>query len=140
MIERWLEFHDSQIDAVASSGDALELRLSGYVHHWETTPGGRRGTGWIVPVVVRLAAASPCPEVTTPARISDGTLSVGGSRFDNVIPLPFDAASDARLTIALDSGSRLELTGSGFSVVGAGGEPRFLEVLPEDSAPDVGSG
>lgn len=135
MTARWLEFHDSDIKAIEAIGDVVEVRLAAYVHQWERTPEGPKGTGWIVPVCIRVTRADVPSAIEMPAEVWSGEVWSGGQRID-LVPLPFDASGDVGLTAEMRSGARLELRGNAISAFEVPGESRYVERLADDLMPD----
>lgn len=134
MIQRFLELHDSRLEAVETHGGTLEVRLSGYVHQWESSADERAGTGWVMPVALRVAEGSLTGSIDAPAGVWDGSVIVGTEQLDKLIPLPYSAVGDIHLTVELRSGECLEVRGSSLQVVGSLDQRRFVEDLPQDLA------
>lgn len=128
----WLEFHDSTLTAVLGSEAHVEVLLDAYIHRWEHSPGGWKGTGWgqRVRIVVSRPTVLPATPLL-PLDISDGRLQHDTVTYDNVVRLPFRAAGTIRLWLQLSTADVVEVTGSAVHIDGT--EPaRFIEDLPPD--------
>jgi len=136
-VREWLELHDSALRAPDSTRDGAEIQVDGYVHRWENRAGVRFGLGLIRPVVFRCSrvdrvASSPTEDV----EISDGSLTYSGKVLQNLIPLPFDIAGDAVLSLLLCDGTTFEAAVTDCSL-SASAHGRFVEVLPADLDPTL---
>jgi hypothetical protein len=124
-----IELHDSECLAIErdSRGNGA-LILDAYIHrtNGEPSPSPREG-GW---QRVRLAieCLTPSREIDSlPATIYKGSLEVGGSRVDDLIPLPSSHSGDVSLTLVLlDDERMLSITGKNISI-GSQGDFRFVE-------------
>jgi hypothetical protein len=82
-----IELHDSELIAVSSMGDSIELSFCpAYIHRSEGRPGIDVGTGWIQGVTLTIRGASGFSPVALPATVSTGWLRIGGDLHRNVIP------------------------------------------------------
>lgn len=70
----------------------------------------------------------------TPVGISDGVLSTGAVRHDNLIELPLNSTEAIHLRLELTNAELLEIVGSGLLVETAG-EACYVEDLPADLRP-----
>lgn len=135
MTERWLELHDSVIESVAHCAEDVVLRLSGYVHQWESTSGARNGTGWIMPVEVHLTQVAEVPEVIPASVIWTGGIQGCEDDLENVVPIPFNRSTPVTLWLECASGQRIEVSASSISIAVGEGAPRFVEHLSDDMRP-----
>lgn len=131
---RRLELHDSELVAISHEGGDAVVRLQGYVHQWDVVDGHWRGSGWIMPVVITISGATPAA-ASARGRIGHGTLTVGSTSYDNMVPLPLTERREVTLELSI-SDSMLVIRGRGVSVdVVAGSQARRVEALPDSWRP-----
>lgn len=120
-----LEFHDSDVEAIAGSGDSLRVVFSGaYVHRSTGRPGVDDGAGCVQPAEFIFSRASWSGS-TTGGKLSDGELVVGGESM-SLVPLPFSASGQVSVLLTFTSGATF--SASAASVLCAStGESRFVE-------------
>jgi len=121
-MNRCLECHDSSIGELRQNGeDALVLFDEAYVHESKGQPGVDPGTGWTQLTELRIHCCTVSDEPPAlPADVWDGWLECGGERYDNLFALPFSFRGTVRLRLELCSGHRIDLQGSGITVVAVG--------------------
>lgn len=130
MQNRAIEIHDSALDRIAlESGVAVLHFPSVYIHSSEGRPAIDAGTGWTQEALIRIGNARIEGEFSQESReacrgyahcLSDGSLGIGGSVFDNLIPIPLDVQADIELKLECGSevvrvhgtSAKLELIGS----------------------------
>ena len=133
---RWIEFHDSDVNAIVAAGDAVSLHLNASVHRWERRDGAWVGTGWMQPVtiVVRTGTA-PTSQFKAPLEIADGYVRVNDTVYRNLVRLPFQSVGAVLVVIELFDGAVLEVAGDQVTITAAG-DALFLEELPPDLRPE----
>ena len=130
---RAVELHDSTLAAVSWHGAVAVLQLRpAYVHRWEPSDRTTPATGWAqdVDIVIGSASVVGGTEIT---RISDGSVSCGRGRWDNLLPIPLRADSGVMVHLLGVNGATLEASGDYIELVHRS-EPRYLEVSPWDGA------
>lgn len=115
-----LEFHDSEVIGWSQIGADLALFIVGYVHASEGKPTKDPGTGNIQPVYFLFNQGIADGEVEDwPADIGQGCLTVSGVKFDDILPLPFEAEGDVILELSLIArGEQLRFTSTALTVQG----------------------
>ena len=134
-MNRAIEFHDSTISAVIDEGRSVVIKLDpAYIHESAGKPSIDRGLGFIQEVHLRISEPSLRPVLDAlPCTIMDGSLIIGGTCHDNVIPLPMIYAGPTEFRCKTDVGGRLVIKGSGVVAV-LKGERKYLEEYPGESA------
>jgi hypothetical protein len=132
-----VEFHDSNLLAVRASEPGVTLQLDAYVHRWERVDKSWHGSGWMQTVDVVLPGSRTAVSSELPLRISGGTVTVGHTRYDNMVFLPLTIAGPTTLRLELENGEALEVVAQGFSMLTVG-PGRFVESLPADCQPEFG--
>jgi len=131
----WIEFHDAELVDVSLVDTGAELSLNAYVHAWSLEANERRGTGWKQFVRITLSDAHvPSIPSVHPVKIADGTIVVGATTHNNVVPLPFRAAESVHLRLQLTSGDVLDFTGTAVDIV-PNGSAQYIEDLPPELWP-----
>ena len=117
-----LEFHDSVLASVERAGDELRLLFEpAYVHRSLGEPGQDVGTGWSVNALLTLFGAAVCQiPANLPCDIWEGSIRIGESAFDNVVPLPLDRAGETQIEIELNSGKILNASGTRVRLIAVG--------------------
>jgi hypothetical protein len=122
-----LELHDSDVEAIASSGDCLRIVFSNaYIHRSIGRPGVDAGSGHLQPAELVLSGgvwSEPTPGCR--GAISDGSLVVNGQSM-SLVPLPFSNSGQVALRLVFVSGERLTVTASSVSC-SSSGESRYVE-------------
>lgn len=131
----WIEFHDSELVDVRLVGTDAELGMNAYVHAWTVDGNERRGTGWkqLVRITLSDAYAASIPSVC-PVEISGGSLIVGATSHNNVLPLPFSAAEPVHLRLQVTSGDVLTFAGTAIDIAPSG-SAQYIEDLPPELWP-----
>jgi hypothetical protein len=121
------EFHDSVLASITREGDDLTLTFNpAYVHRSSGEPGTDAGTGWTTSILVIVRGGATSNVATLPQDVASGSITVGSTVCDNVVPLPFAANGAVRILVELVGGERLNATGTGVSAVVVG-ESTFVE-------------
>jgi len=125
-----LELHDSRVSRIELLDGVAAIYFShAYIHKSMGTPGRDPGTGWSQEARLVLSEVqAPSALLMLPNTISEGFLEVGGIRHE-VIPLPFARKVGARLCLAFNDSTRIELAGTR-PFLELLGTPVFLEDLP----------
>src|SRR4051812_24100009 len=86
-LHRAIEFHDSQLAAVAQVGASVVLSFSAiYVHESTGAPGVDPGVGWYQPATLAIGHGEIASDVQLPAGVADGFIRVADSLHQNHIP------------------------------------------------------
>ena len=131
---RWIDFHDSTIEAVCAEVQHIGIRLRAYMHDWTLVGERWHGSGWSQPLVVRLRNAASGTVPVVPVGISSGWARVGATTHENGMPVPFRATERTKLSFRLVTAEILEIEGDGIDIEIVG-EPRFVENLPDELRP-----
>jgi hypothetical protein len=109
-----LEFHDSVLAKVERGADELRLLFEpAYVHRSSGDPARDAGTGWSVNVQLTLFGVTECRIPSNlPGDVWEGSLRVGESAFDNLVPIPLELAAATHIVIKLNSGNVLRASGT----------------------------
>ena len=124
-----IEMHDSKCLTVECNelgwGSVL---LNAYVHRSDGEAGSARGEGGYQLIRVKIEAMTVEGEVgELPAWIYDGSLAVGESLQDDLIPFPTAHSGSVRLSMTLSDDARV-ITLSGIAVsIEPEGDFRYLE-------------
>lgn len=131
-----IEFHDSDLSACNLQGAMLVIELRpAYVHKWEMKNGMWIGTGCVQDAELKIDnAIVPKKMPALPIEITNGTISVGNTVFDNLVQVPFDKHGPTRLLFQLVNGDTLDVSGRGISI-NLKGEATFVEKLPDEWVP-----
>lgn len=120
MLNQEIEIHDSILEKILRLRDDASLYFSlVYIHKSEGLPGRDFGTVWVQPAILHIAHARISGAFSKlPVRLADGTISLGETSLNNVIPVPLlheDSfklrleAFEERKEIVTFEGSRAEL-------------------------------
>jgi hypothetical protein len=130
MQNRVIEIHDSALDQVTLEHNVAVLHFPQvYIHSSEGQPGIDAGTGWTQEAVLRIGNARIEGTFSIESReayggyahdLSGGALTIDGSVFDNLIPIPLDVNGEIELTLQCwsdvvrvhGSSAKLELIGT----------------------------
>ena len=97
-----IEFHDSEVLSITEQDQRVVIEMVVYLHVSDGRPAFDRGTGWTQHASLTLEGATVSAHVVAPFGLVDGLLVVGEQRFDNLVPLPFEAAGEVRLELISD--------------------------------------
>jgi hypothetical protein len=124
-----IEFHDSECLAleVDSQGGGSVL-LNAYVHRTVGEPGISPGEGGVQRVRLKVGAMRVIGDVgDLPASIYDGSIVVGTSALDVLIPFPSNYSEAVSITLTLlDNAREIVVSGVGLSIE-AESEFKFVE-------------
>ncbi len=126
-----VEVHDSVLAGLSFAGDDVVIRLSpAFVHRSPGRAGVDPGTVWLqtIDLVISEAVVDRSPS-GWPVVLWDGSISVDGARWDNVIPLPLALAGAVAFEAVTIPGESLSVRGNRVEVV-LQGSPRYLEPFP----------
>lgn len=126
-----VEIHDSTLAAITFVDRDLVLRLApAYLHRSSGQPGVDHGSGWLqdLDLVISEAVAGSLP-LELPSDLWNGSISIDGTRWDNIIPLPLIALDAVSFTAVTNHGERLVVRGAGASIV-IRGDMRYVEEYP----------
>ena len=118
-----LELHDSTLASIDTvDGDVVVRLAPGYVHH--------SGSGWLqdIDFIIRDGIVRSLP-LLMPCWLADGSLTIDGTHWDNVIPLPLTASDALTFSAVTENSENLLIVGNG-AVTVSHGELRFVELLP----------
>jgi hypothetical protein len=126
-----IEMHDSACVAVEvnTEGQGFVL-LDAYVHRTEGDPGRASGEGGLQRIRVKMGSMTVSGSVgELPAYVYKGSLTVGETIQDNMVPFPAEYSEAVRLKMMLSDDARVVVVcGSGASI-DAEGEFRFVELF-----------
>jgi len=124
-----IELHDSECLAV-EIGNQSEgfVLLDAYVHRTDGEPGVSSGEGGIQRIRLKVKAMGVDGELgDLPACIYEGSIAIGNSVQDNMIPFPATYSEAIRITLMLADDARVIVVyGVGLSI-NAESEFRFVE-------------
>jgi hypothetical protein len=126
-----LEFHDSRVASVQSSGDQVTIIFdAAYLHRSDGEPGSDKGTGWVQAGSLEFSSASlsDSPDIGE-GWIVDGSLRVDGGDELHLIPVPFNVVGNVAATLSFNNGYVLQLQGTS-SRLTLIGDARFVEDFP----------
>src|SRR4051812_28633222 len=87
LLHRAIEFHDSDLAAVAQLGASVVLSFSAiYIHESTGEPGVDPGFGWFKPYTLPIPDAHIASDVHLPATIAEGFIRLGDSLHQNGLP------------------------------------------------------
>jgi hypothetical protein len=124
-----IEMHDSECLAVEVNelGQGSVL-LDAYIHRTDSEPGVAPGEGGVQRIRMKVEAMTVEGEVGgLPACVYEGSLTIGTSIQDNMIPFPATYSEAIRLSMMLSDDARvIVVSGKGISIE-IEGEFRFVE-------------
>ena len=124
-----IEMHDSECLAVETEIDRVgSVVLDAYVHRSMGEPGCAEGEGGIQRI--RIAVKDMVVEGDLgelPAYVYEGSLEVGGTVFDNMIPFPRTYAATARLKMMLSDDARVVVISGTTLTILAESDFRYVE-------------
>lgn len=124
-----IEMHDSECLSVdiAETGTGFVL-LDAYVHRTDGEPGVSPGEGGVQRIRMRFEGMTVQGQIgELPAGIYEGSLTVGASFQDNMVPFPATYPGPVRLYMMLSEDARtVEVIGQGVSIA-TEGEFHFVE-------------
>lgn len=123
-----VELHDSEVVSVVDSAGTTRILLRAIVHTSIGEPGVSSGDVWTQLVALSIQDCRASGVLQAGAQIVDGSLEVGGVRYENVVPIQLD--SHLALRLDLDAGDdQVRLQGSGIRIE-AEGPRRKLGTFP----------
>jgi hypothetical protein len=128
MENRAIEIHDSVLEHLSIvDGRALFEFSSLYVHQSIGTPGADPGTGWFQRARLQINGAMFFSSFSEfPCKLLGGQISLGGSEFDNVIPIPLLYRDGIALRLDSRDGAVIQLRGTDVELE-LMGEPHHVE-------------
>ncbi|QSQ25831.1 hypothetical protein JY651_13255 [Pyxidicoccus parkwayensis] len=121
-----VEFHDSWVEAIDRTDEAVVLRLEVYLHVSDGRPGQDPGTGWMQQATLTIGSGSiASAPLAANMRISDGSIQVGEEYFGNLAPVPFKHSG--AVTLRFEGAEGLLLVKGQGATLTLHGEPRFVE-------------
>jgi hypothetical protein len=126
-----IEMHDSECLAVEVDEEGQgSVLLDAYVHRSAGEPGVSPGEGGVQRIRMKINAMTVEGDVgVLPAYVSEGSLTVGSSLQDNIVPFPAAYPETVRLSMMLSDDARVILvSGNGISIE-IEGEFRFIETV-----------
>jgi hypothetical protein len=124
-----IELHDSKCLAVETDSHGRgSVLIDAYVHRTDGEPGAAPGEGGVQRIRLKFGSMSVDGEVgDLPASIFEGSLTVGASVQDNMVPFPATYSGAVRLSLMLaDDAREIVVSGIGLSIESEG-TFRFVE-------------
>ena len=129
-----VEFHDSQIFAIACEGNSVRISLNAYVHRWDRVEGRWKGTGWTQCVEILLVDTFPPEPLELPAHLLGGKVIVGDVAYKDLLPLPLSSSGPASVRLELGTGNVIAIKGRDLAMLPTS-EAHYVEDLPDDFRP-----
>jgi len=106
MAEHWaVEFHDSEISSVYVEGSRCVMHTRLNLHSSVGRAGFDNGKSWTQDARFLLEDAHIEKQPRAyPLDVGDGSVDVDGRDYDNILPLPFDAAGRITMRLLGDEG------------------------------------
>ena len=128
----FLEFHDAIIEKINVQSKNILLRLQLCHHRRAGRLPGEPETCWIQCVEIELIGSVKWDiEIPLPAKVWDGSLTIGEQSFINEIPLPLPVGEPVKLTMSLINGQEINL-GSDKIKMTFIGQGTYLEDFPSE--------
>ena len=123
-----IEIHDSRVAEISKRDNTVIVHfLPAYLHKSEGLPAIDSGTCWVQEARLIFTEASINGNFPDwPCDIMGGELLVGGERYNNLIPVPLEAAKLTELRLICDSMHTVTIAGRGVRLELIG-EPRYVE-------------
>lgn len=130
-MNRWLEFHDSDIGGVTNDGADLILHFRPtYVHESAGRAGTDAGIGSVQDVSAIFVDGSILGAMPVlPAEILDGEIQLGEVTHDNGFPFPHSHQGRTELRLTFGTGEKVVIIASG-CVWKEAGPARIIEEFP----------
>ena len=106
-VERFLEFHDSELLSFDVRGDHAELLLDACIRSVECSAAKHVEQGWLQKVVVKLDehVEMVCRPSANSMTISSGTVSINDEAIDDMVALPLDRSGRIVVSVVGTEGS-----------------------------------
>ena len=126
-----IELHDSECLAVEVDEEGRgSVLLDAYVHRTAGEPGISPGEGGVQRIRMKIDAMTIKGEVgMLPAYVYEGSLTVGSSVQDNMVPFPASYPETVRLNMMLTDDARIILISGKKISIEAEGEFSFVETV-----------
>jgi len=126
-----IEMHDSECLAVAVDEEGRgSVLLDAYVHRTAGEPGVSPGEGGVQRIRMKMDAMTVEGDVgVLPAYVYEGSLTVGNSVQDNMVPFPAAYPETVRLSMMLSDDARVILVSGKEISIEVEGEFRFIETV-----------
>ena len=126
-----IELHDSECLAVEVDEEGRgSVLLDAYVHRTAGEPGISHGEGGVQRIRMKIDAMTIKGEVgMLPAYVYEGSLTVGSSVQDNMVPFPASYPETVRLNMMLSDDARIILISGKKISIEAEGEFSFVETV-----------
>lgn len=122
-----IELHDSKLTEISCRDGAVVVSLSAYIHRSAGVPGRDAGTGWMQMATLTFPRASPVePGAGLPLWVSDGSLRVGATRHENIIPASGRFDGEVEFSVVLENVETVTVRGRGVCIE-LHGDARFVE-------------
>ena len=112
-----IELHDSVLDATMYyKGETLLSFSPAYVHRSAGSPGVDPGSVWLKDVALKITETS-LPDVhSLPATVVDGSILIGSTLHDNLVPAGGDFEGPIELRLQFASFEKLVLRGHSLTI------------------------
>jgi hypothetical protein len=126
-----IEMHDSECLAVAVDEEGRgSVLLDAYVHRTAGEPGVSPGEGGVQRIRMKMDAVAVEGDVgVLPAYVYEGSLTVGNSVQDNMVPFPAAYPETVRLSMMLSDDARVMLVSGKEISIEVEGKFRFIETV-----------
>jgi hypothetical protein len=126
-----IEMHDSECLAVEVDEEGRgSVLLDAYVHRTAGEPGVSPGEGGVQRIRMKMDAMTVEGDVgVLPAYVYEGSLTVGNSVQDNMVPFPAAYPETVRLSMMLSDDARVILVSGKEISIEVEGEFRFIETV-----------
>jgi hypothetical protein len=126
-----IELHDSECLAVEVDKEGWgSVLLDAYVHRTSGEPGVSPGEGGVQRIRIKISAMTIQGDVgMLPAYVYEGSLTVGSSVQNNMVPFPASYPGTAVLSMMLSDDARIIVVSGGKVSIEAEGEFRFVETV-----------
>jgi hypothetical protein len=122
-----IELHDSELAAVSQIGTSAVLSFApAYVHESSGKPGVDAGFGWYQPATFTITRASIGSPVQMPVTIAEGSLRIGDTLHQNIVPAAGTFEGSIELSLVLSTEETLTVRGDTLHIE-LTGEPSVAE-------------
>jgi hypothetical protein len=127
-MKKALEIHDSTISEIKKNDLSIILFLGkGIMHHSEGEPGIDKGTCWLQSIEIYLENARIINEPDDiPNELDFGYFIINGTKYDNMIKVPFKESGDIEVILETFFGNELRIN-AGKITISEIDSPQYLQ-------------